>query len=189
MNTYSRARLEIFNRIFQFSLSHQWGDGRVTGGSGDYSWVSDILTPPQIGDLIVLKSAPVSKFYLGWLVATDSKAGWPRYLVQSIDDGTQCWWHNVGIDHFNRKTLAENEHWRWSDKQYEFKDRWWKVCFKEKDAYLTVPLYPEFGPEFQVTLGTRKRHGMGDPALKKTFQDWRKVTKAMMAQFYDECAA
>jgi hypothetical protein len=144
----------------------------------------------QPGDLIAMQSAPTSKWYLSWLVKEERREdGFRHYLLESIEDGALCWWTNVGMDFMDREVIKDHPSWRWTDRQYAFKDRWWSVCYKEKDAYITLPLYPEFGDDFAVTLGTRTRHGFDDHRPRKTFPDWRKLTKKQMAEFYDECVA
>lgn len=190
VDTWNRSRLEILNHITQFCLSHKWDETRTSPGY--HAFVSDISDKPaQVGDLVAIKSAPVSKFYLGWLEEMDpgTASAFPRYLLRSIEDGTLCWWSNVGIDYMDREVLADYPNWRWTDRQYAFKDRWWHVCYRERDAYITLPMFPEFGEGFSVTLGTRTRFGLDSHRPTRTFDDWRKVTKAMMGQFYDECAA
>ena len=190
-DTRSRARLEILNYIITSCLTHVWGEPVGRRGSL-HGFVSDIRDdePPREGDLVAPQSAPTSKFYLSWLRKIEVRdGGWTHYLLESIEDGELCWWHNVGIDHLERDVVAEHPSWRWTDRQYAFKDRWWRVCYKEKDAHMTLPIYPEFGEDYSVTLGTRARYGFTDHAPRKTFPDWRKLTKAQMAAFYDECVA
>jgi len=183
----NRARLEILNHIAQFCLSQDFGDRIRWGGPHAFHTTYDERV--QIGDLIALQSAPTSKWYFSWLIEIEVWPGGSRYLLESIEDGTLCWWHNVGLYFLDRKVLADYPSWRWTDKQFAFKDRWWRVCFKDKDAYLTLPTFPIFGEDHRVTLGTRTRFGLDDHRPQKTFPDWRKVTKAMMAEFYDECEA
>jgi hypothetical protein len=191
-DTRNRARLEILNYITNFCLTHVWGEGVGRRGSL-HGFVSDIRDeePPQVGDLVTLQSAPTTKWYLSWLreIDTGDSSFTTRYLLESIEDGDLCWWANVGIDHLEREEVREHASWRWTDRQFAFKDRWWKVCFQDRDAYITLPIYPVFGDDYSVTLGTRTRHGFDDHAPRKTFPDWRKLTKAQMAAFYDECVA
>ena len=186
--TKSRARLEILNYITHFCLSRNYGDGINRGGVSAFRgvWGDE---PAKVGDLVALQSSPVSKWYLSWLVEIDKSQHDSRYLLESIEDGSLCWWENVGIEYFEREELVNHPNWRWTDKQFAFKDRWWRVCYKEKDAYIVLPLYPVFGEGFSVTIGTRTRFGFDDHQPMRTFDDWRKVTKKMMADCYDECAA
>jgi hypothetical protein len=187
----SRARLEILSYVTSFCLTHVWGDGKEKQTRGSlHGFRSGMFEDkPVVGDLVVLQSAPVSKWYLSWLREIKEENGWTHYLLESIDDGQLGWWHNVSLDFFEREELATFASWRWTDRQFAFKDRWWRVCYREKDAYITLPVFPVFGEDNSVTLGTRTRHGFDDHRPTKTFPDWRKVTKAMMAEFYDEAVA
>lgn len=145
-------------------------------------------TPTQIGDLVLLTSAPSSKWTLGWLLQKrDLNPGYPQWLIESIEDGELCWWGNVGLAYLHRRSLSPS--WRWTDRQWAFRDRWIKVCRDEKDAYLYRPLEPVFGDGLEVTIGTRTMCGFDDISPKRKFDDWRKVTKAMMGQCYDDCVA
>ncbi|MFN4296939.1 MAG: hypothetical protein ACK4FB_08855 [Brevundimonas sp.] len=192
------ARQQIMHYVLSFCLSRQYDvakaeeeqggqkyaglDAFVGGGFGD--------AQVQVGDLVVLSSAPPSKWIIGWLVETrETNPGWPEYLIESLEDGALCWWHNVGLSYLPRRLVALHPEWRWTDRQWAFKHRWWKVCYGEKDAYIVRPLMPEFGAGFEVTLGTRTSHGWDDIRPTRSFPDWRKVTKAMMAAAYDECVA
>ena len=143
----------------------------------------------QVGDLIVLGSAPITKWYLSWLI--DIKVGASmfenQYLCESIETGELMWWHNICISFIERELVADQPQWRWTDRQFAFNDRWEKVCRKDCAAYIVLPTGPIFGDGFEVTLGTRTRHQFDDYRGTKTFDDWRKVTKTMMAEFYNEC--
>jgi hypothetical protein len=189
-----RAHQEILHYVLSFCISKIYGADeagkewpRTHGGtSGFVSEGKD--TPVQIGDLVLLSSVGASKWQIGWLVETrEINAGWPEYLVESLEDGSLCWWSNVGIAFLQRSCVQPE--WRWSDRQFAFKSRWWRVCYKDKAAYIVRPLFPEFGDGFEVTLGTRTSHGFDDIRPSRSFPDWRKVTKAMMAAAYDECVA
>lgn len=187
-----KAQRAILWYLTQFCMSHVWGDGDQKRISGSlHGFRSDIGDPqPEPGDLVILKSAPISKWNLGWLHKVETREnGWRHYLIESIEDGSMCWWTNVGIDFLERDLVAEHPEWRWTDRQFDFADRWTRVCRDKRDAYLTLPMPPRFGGGFSVTLGTRTRHGFDDHRPENTFHDWRKVTKATMLAFYDECVA
>jgi hypothetical protein len=183
----TRARLAIMHYICEFSLAREFSNGQPFAGSSDYRFTfADMCRP---GDLVALQSAPASKWYLSWAHTIDVQQYGNVYTLESIEDGELCNWSNVSVLIFNRKTASEYPSWRWTDKQFEFRDRWKTVCFKERDAYITLPIDPQFGDNYEVTLGTRTRHSFDDRRPTKTYPDWRKVTKAMMLDFYDECIA
>lgn len=182
-----RARLMILHYITQFSLSHTFGDGRAYGGllSGAFH-VDHSYRDVRVGDLIALSSAPVSKFYLGWLLDTREKPpGWPEFLLESIEDGSQCWWGNVGVTYMNRETVAAHPEWRWDDKQHAFNDRWKRACYRQRDAYIYLPMMAEFDG-MSVKLGIRVRHNFSTSRKYETYPDWRKVKTADMLAFYDQ---
>ena len=188
--SHERARLMILHYIMQFSLSHTFGDGKSYGGllSGAFH-VDHSYREVRVGDLVALSSAPVSKFYLGWLVETrENQPGWPEFLLQSIDDGSQCWWSNVGVTYMNRETVKAHPEWRWDDQQHAFNDRWIKACYKKRDAYIYLPVQVVYSGD-QVTLSIRVRHGFRPERPTKTFEHWKKVKVADMLAFYDAAVA
>lgn len=181
----TRARREILWYVTQFCLTRVYGDDRTYPSL--HGFVSSFGgKTAQPGDLVAITSAPVSDWYLSWMRECDGK---DRYLLESVETGKLCWWSNVGIEYLERQSVADNPQWRWTDRQFAFDDRWKKVCYKEKDAYITLPVPPRFGDGWQVILGTRTRFGLDDYRPTRTFPDWRKVTKKTMGEFYDECVA
>ena len=182
-----RARLAILHYITQFSLSHTFGDGKSYGGLLSAAFTVDhTYRDVRVGDLVALSSVPVSKFYLGWLIETrETSPGWPEFLLESIEDGSQCWWENVGVTYMNRKTVAEHPEWRWDDKQYALNDRWNRACYRKRDAYIYLPMRAEF-VGLSVKLGVRVRHNFSPERKYQTFDDWRKVKMADMLTFYDD---
>lgn len=187
MTAKHRSFRQIMHHITSFGLTLSFdGGGKLPGRV--------TFTPEETrgtvcpGDLVSLSSAPVSEWYLSWVVEFDANDGYPRYLLESIETGKLCWWHNVSVHYMDRQQLADFPHWRWTDRQWAFKDRWWKVCYKRYDAYLTLPLFPVFGDDgLSVTLGTRKRWNEPHDSPSRRFVDFRKVTMKMMEDFYNEC--
>lgn len=192
--TKHRARQAIMHYIFEFCLTKYWPNM-----SGDQKYYPGIegFTPSgyetsgmvQPGDLVILSSCRRwTKWQIGWLREIDEgNKYWRRYLIESLEDGQLCWWENVGLYYFPRDKLSPQ--WHWTDRQFAFDDRWNRVCYKEKHAYIVRPTPPIFGEGFAVTLGTRTSHGLDDITPSRTFPDWRKVTKAMMGECYDSCVA
>lgn len=189
--TKTRARLLILNHIVQFSLARRYGD-HVTGGLRDMAFVSGSSETSIPGDLVALQSAPSSKWYLGWLISKQ----WPeghaceQYTIESIEDGELCNWSNVGLIFYDRSQIQNHPEWRWTDQQHEFNSRWFRVCKDERDAYIYLPVQAEFDQEGSgVLLRTRTRFAMDDTVPERYFDNWRKVTKAMMLEFYDAAVA
>lgn len=176
----NRAKLEILHWICEFSLPVKYGSSGVSA----YTCFSDNMHP-AVGSLVAIQSSPVSKFYLSWVEAVEDRDGWTHYLLESIEDGTLGWWSNVGILAYDSEVVGKHPEWRWTDAQFKFADKWKHACYKERDAYITLPTGPTFHGDGSVTIGTRTRHGFDDHAPQKTFPNWRKVTTGMLLRFYD----
>lgn len=187
--TRHKARQAIMFYVLSFCTSRAWPGTRNTAGLHGFTPASR-EHPVQVGDLVLLESVRGwTKWNIGWLRAVSPNDGWPIYVIESLEDGELCNWSNVGVSFLPRDELACFPSWQWTDRQHAFAERWNRVCFKERDAYITLPVPPVFGEGFSVTLGTRTRFGLNDYRPVRSFPDWRKVTKAMMAQCYDECVA
>lgn len=191
-DTKQKARIEILSYVLSTCITRRYGIGRENLSPGYRGFTSTGFSDDRAvaGDLVILQSAPASKWAIGWLLSVDeSNPGWPRYLIESLDDGAQAWWDNVGVDYLDREIVSNSPQWRWTDRQWAFRDRWTRLCYKAKNAHIVRPMQPEFGRGYEVTLGTRTSYGFDDIRPSRTFPDWRKVTKAMMAQCYDDCVA
>lgn len=174
----NRARLEMLSELMSFPTinNKDWG----------YNCGCD---KPQIGDLVAMQSAPPSKWYLSWFREYDPNNGWPKYLLESVDDGELCWWGNVGLTVYNREQVANRPRWKWEDKQFEFSDRWHKVC-RNNDAYIVLGCQPVFSDDgSSVLLDVRIRFQFSDYRNPRTFPDWRKVTMKQMDAYYKESKA
>ncbi len=178
--TYDRARLNVLNEVLSFPTIR------------NKDWQED--SKPNPGSLVALSSGPATKWYLSWVVEVELReGGWHRYLLRSLEDGSLCWWENIGIYRYNPGRVRERPDWLWSDKQFAFKDRWYKVCYKQHDAYITLPGHIDFHDDGGVTLNLRERFGgMRDHDNfhhERTFESWRKTTMKMMSDFYIEGCA
>ncbi len=177
-DTYIRSRNNILNRVLSCPvLSPEW-------------WKSTY--DPSIGSLVALQSASPSKWYLSWCEEVHRNTeGVPiQYLLRSVEDHELCWWGNVGIWQYTDDWVDLDPSWRWTDRQYEFRDKWNRVL-RKNDAWFVLSGPTEFHKNGGVTLSLRQRHngyrfGDDDPSFRhtKTFEDWRKTTKAMMDEFY-----
>lgn len=174
-DTRTRARYAILSDMLSFpTVRHR-------------HWHSDLGFDgqPQVGDLISLSSAPVSKWYISWLLEIDPNEGWPKYLLESIEDGSLCWWENVGLNWYDRERVANNPTWKWTDKQFDFYDKWNKVCYRRHDAWHVLPMLPVFNPDDDsVTLNLRIRHGFSDFHYPQVFNNWKKITMKQMSEYY-----
>lgn len=186
--TRHRARQAIMHYVLAFCTTRAWPDRNSPSLHGFTPEHGDCRA--QVGDLVLLESVRGwTKWNIGWLRAINPNDGWPLYVIESLEDGELCSWSNVGLAYLPREELAVHPSWQWNDRQHTFRDRWDRICYKSKDAYIVRPLPPVFGEGYAVTLGTRTAHALDDIRPTRSFPDWRKVTKAMMAQCYDECVA
>jgi hypothetical protein len=196
-DTRERARLAILNYVTNFCLTKVFGEGDqgddrrraypATHGFRPTTFSDD---EAQAGDLVALSSAPTSKWHLSWVRAVeDLGPHGSRYLLESIHDGSLCWWSNVSVAYLEREQVAAHPSWLWTDRQHAFADRWTRACRVKRNAYITLPVPPVFTDGFEVTLGTRTRFGFDDYRPTRTFPDWRKVKVADMLAFYDEAVA
>jgi len=140
MKPKNKARIRILSDVLSFpTLGNLW-----TG-----EWQSQKAI---VGDLVALQSAPPSKYYLSWLREIDENDGWPRYLLESIEDGSLAWWSNVGLSFYDRER-SKSVFWHWDDEQYAFNARWMRIF---RRAYMLVACIPKFEDK-SVTLSIRIR--------------------------------
>lgn len=193
METYNKSRLEILYYITNFHLAIRYHDELsfpitppINRGILPENYFENVKYPNN-GDLIVLKSAPVSKWYMSWYIRCNKNDNIfsDDHLLQSIEDGELCNWRNVSFIRINPEIVNKHPEWRWTDTQWKFKERWFSTCYKKRDAYITLPKYPVFEESGSVWLGTRKRWGNGSETRKK-FTNWKKVRIKDMLDFYDQ---
>lgn len=175
--TMTKARYSILNRILSCPML------------GQFKWKEKYDTEVQVGDLVSISSAPASEYYLSWVVEIESgdKTTLPRYVLKSIETGNLCGWANVGVNIYDREEVAQYPEWRWTDKQWAFKNRWNKVCYGWNDAYMVLPLPPVFHDDGSVDLGVRVRMSFNKYTSKKTFPNWKKCTMKMMDEYFEKC--
>jgi len=188
----NKARLEILNYIVTQCKSIRYGSEVTIGGfDNNYFFSNDFAdAPPLPGDLVCLRSTSPSEWYLSWYIEyqPNNRNGKMSYsdthVLESIETGCLCNWRNVGFDILNRDVVKNNPHWKWTDKQYDFKDSWFRACYKKRNMHITLPTFPIFHEGGSVTLGTRKRFGLGSFYTKK-FTNWQKVLVRDVVEFYD----
>lgn len=180
-----RARLEIINHIIGFSTSTLYGDNKHGHSAmSDYCFrhVSDVYAVP-VGSLIMLTSAPTSKWYLSWLVEVKKEHFGPNFLLESIEDGSLCWWSNVGIKMYPTETLEEHPNWRWTDKQFKLNNQWMRAA--RKNSYVLVPNWLRFDGD-KVTMSLRTRFSIDGFTSERTIQNSRKLLVRDMVAFVNE---
>lgn len=184
------ARQEILNYVITFCTKQNYGDGYSHLPDKEhsfYSTSSDGQRKIPIGSLVRLMAAPFSKYYLSWLREIDYNDGGysTKWLLESIEDGSLCWWENVQIWALAKEATDKFPSWQWTDQQFQFKNRWINACHKKRDAYITLPCFPEFTEDNGVTLRLRTRFGLSDDNPEIRFDNWKKVKTSEMLEFYD----
>lgn len=188
--TFEKAKLEILNYVITFCTNTIYdGDKYIppfTPGSGFASGWGTTSNPP-LGSLVRLMAAPVTKWYLSWLIEIDNnQPGYIRYLLKSIEDGSTSWWTNVGIYYMPLEMSDKFPQWKFNDKQYQFWDKWKKAA-RWEEVYILIPIRPIFKGT-DVTLELRKKFSK-DIVGCKTYHNWDKLTIREMREFIRQTAA
>lgn len=176
-DTKNRARIQILSSLLSFPTIR------------NKDWTSDLGGGvATVGDLVALSSAPASKWYISWVADKQPGGFGGRWLLESIEDGELCWWENIGICYYNRERVAENKHWRWTDKQFAFQDKWSRVA-KRNGAYIVLPRPPEFMDDGSVMLNVRVRLSLNEFSNPVVFPSWKKLTSKQMDAYWKETEA
>jgi len=178
------ARQRIMSYILQFCITHVWpGSQHSPSLHGFVSSGYDSTGEVQIGDLVILSSAPATKWTIGWVRDIELKASRydTRYLIESLEDGELCWWCNAGLSFLQRDELVKHPEWRWTDRQFAFNRRW----LRQGDGYI-MPMYAEFSEDGHVTLSIRTKWELIEEDIrpKITLLNWKKVTVAKLRETY-----
>lgn len=184
--TYVRAHAAMMDYLLSFATSTV-----VEGDDSDYPRLMGGLTgfvnegilsgkKAVAGDLVLMQSAPASKWRLSWLV---ERVGGDLYLCASVIDRELCNWSNVRVAYLHRPTLKQHPEWRWDDDQFAFDDRWMKAC-KRHDPYIYRPLSADFGDDGVATIGVRCRFSRDAAYTTVQVPNWRKITQRDMAGIY-----
>lgn len=183
------ARIEILNYIICNCTMKHFGDRQFSLGDIENSFQGSHFNPktPPIGALCMLSAAPNTKWYLAWLkdVKEESNRSLTKYLLESIEDGGECWWENVMIWHLPLETSNKHPQWKWTDEQFKLKNTWFHLCFKKRRADWLKPMMPIFQDNGTVVLRLRQKWTEGFFA-EKEFESIKKVTQKSMLEFYDQ---
>ncbi len=182
----TKAQQSILYYITTFCIAYKFEGTKGTIGLSSDSYFK-AEGEPREGDLVVLKGARQSRWYLSWYISCEKKDNCfnDSHLIESVETGELCNWSNVSFSILNRKIVDEHPEWRWTDKQWEFQEKWFRACYKYRDAYINLPCYPDFKEDGSVVLTIRKRFNFGEPT-SKTFESWKKLLTRDMTKWYDE---
>ncbi|WP_294301012.1 hypothetical protein [uncultured Sphingomonas sp.] len=166
-------------------------------GSGDKRAAADVhgflevseQEPLEVGDIALWHGTGERRWELGWVVEIRRRHPfWQEYLVQSVFDGSRSWLTDNGIAFLER---GRHQYcWHWTDRQLALKDRW-LASGPARPTGVEQPVsasHISFGADREVTLVATGETGAVRETYKRSFPDWRKVTKAQMGEFLAECA-
>jgi len=187
-DTRNTSRIEILNFVVGFCSVKYYGENQFATCKKENSFHStgfDKQLPP-IGSLCRVEFSKSTKWYLGWLkkIKDGNNRFDMQYLIESIEDGSLCWWSNISISHLPLETTDKFPEWKWTDKQWDFKKRWWNACYKKRDAYIIRPMFPVFNDDGSVVLKFRQMFSNGIFTERK-IDNWKKATVKEMVEFYD----
>ncbi len=183
-----RAKIEILNYIVNQCTNIFSADGmQINLKHPEHGFRTAILHPEKvkIGSLVRLSTAPITKYYLGWLL--EKKNG--TYLIESIEDGSLCNWSNVGVYFLNPKMVELHPEWKWNDKQFEIYDKWFRACYKIRNCHNLRPIAPVFSLKdnsFTISLRVIFKDKV---VASKTFDNYKKVLVKDMLEFYDNAVS
>jgi hypothetical protein len=179
----NRARTLIMSDILSFYITRNWEpDAEYGKNSPSLNGFTpagyDSTRDAVVGDLVILESAMPSKWQIGWLrEIEDGNRYSRRYLIESLEDGSLCWWTNVGLSFMPPRQVRER--YKWTDRQFDFQKRWNRVVNKHSAMRTMDSTFS--GNE--VTVRMSVRWALTDDERKgysRTFSDYRKVTIAIM---------
>lgn len=184
----TRARLEILNYISNSCLANMMSSGP---GNFEHQIRVGRMRGPNPGDLVSLRSVrSVNEWYLSWYEKRILKkdGDWDdEHILESIETNELCQWGNVSFLILNRSVVNQNPQWRWTDKQFEFSDRWYRAfnkCSKQRKLWDMVPIQPFFGDNESVSLSARIK--FTDTIWEKKFDNWKKTKIKDMTEFIND---
>jgi len=189
IHTYNQARIQILDFVLNNCISKCFGPASFSYQNADNAFHGSLggSQNPPIGSLVTIGSAPVSKFYLGWLKEinqSDSRYD-TKFLIESIEDHSLCRWENISIWHLPLETSNKYPSWKWNDKQHAFRNKWFDTLKKKRDPYLIRPLNPIFHENGSITLSFRKMWE-NDPIASILVPNISKIRVSDILTFYDQ---
>ena len=158
-----RAKINMLNELFAFPTIY-----------------AEFWNPPyknlkvQSGDLVTPMTRVAGKFYLAWVldIGTADICTGNKYLLQSIDNGKSAWWEDIAFNIFDRVELKKHPWWKWTDEQFEFKDKW--MDYGKKHGNPLNPSTPKFN-DYEVVMQMWDELAFDDELYNLRFDDYREV--------------
>lgn len=178
----TRSRIAILSYVLKFTTTSDWEPEKEYGkkSPGIIGFVNCGFSgagQPKEGDLVILSSVRTTKWVIGWLRGIRAGRGDYEYLIESLEDGTLCWWHDVGISYLNRREVRYE--WQWTDRQWKFNDQWARVVYRNTIGRSRSAVFHDDG---SVTVTMRRSFAREeDPTATHVFPDWKKVKVRDMA--------
>jgi len=169
-DTYRRA----FNHIVAYIVSHS--AVRFDSISEFPAKTMFLRREPVPGELLRIEAAMPSDWNLSWHVRSYGNG---EYLLKSAMTGETCKWSNIGVSVFDPSLVSEM--WKWADKQFEFFERFGKVCEKVQ----LRPRLPVFDGT-RVKLETRISFSNEPITDGVWFDNWKTLRVKDLTAFVDE---
>jgi hypothetical protein len=176
------SRINILNYITMFSLGRDLGTLEGYAGLKESRFKRIEQIPTKLNCLVALTSAPISKWYLSWLIDYKQRKGYIQYLLESVEDGDLCWWGNVSL--WEYPPAEKHPEWQWTDEQHKFNKKWLSVKKKEKKYTLKVPMQAIFD-ENDVILSVREKFDEFKKVKQKYFINWKKIKLRDMIEWFN----
>lgn len=174
--TYNRSRMAIVDFVIQACSRMYSGNpleplpdvSEKRGFICNYS--HNVKIEP--GTLCRLDLAPHSKYYLSWYMGEENG----EYYLQSIEDHSVVRASNVVLSPITLN-LKDYYHFRYSDRQFAFQDRWDSIV--KKHTYWIKAMYSIFQEDSsEVTLRFRRK--FEDEVFERKLPSWEDATDEEM---------
>lgn len=179
-DTYNRSRMMITEYVVN-TCTKMYNENMLMPDSGKHGFICNYLGTIKIpkGSLCRLDCAPHSKYYLSWYLGEDNG----EHYLQSIEDHSVVRASNVAVCPLPIELTKDAFQFHYSDRQFEFQDRWEKVV--KKKSYWLVPMYSVFDEETERVL-VRFRRKFDDYVFMHEFPSWVNTSNKELEQIIDK---
>lgn len=154
-----------------------------------YGWECRVSQDdPKPGDLVMMTAAPMSEWHLSIFRERGEGNEFTREnILESLKTGRLGRWHNVGFHVMNMEKLGLGDQWKWTDEQFDFQDKFRKVC-KRGDYHMALPFIDEFVGNM-VYIKFRTRFSFNDKITSVPAFDYTKITQKSLLAMLDKYEA